>query len=160
VNIPQTLEIVIAEAMRGAELGSETVVRPWQAMMRDGSWDKVVDREFPCLDIRFAPEKVQDDQVTLVCEGSILCCSKAADDKDHAVVSAMYEAAHGVLRGIFLAFINNTGTDYTNFTAAIAAADPGAINVGGVTFSDPTPPYDDGGINMIGIGFAVHFSYA
>jgi len=160
MNVPQTLEIVIAEAMRGAELGSETVVRPWQAMMRDGSWDKDVDREFPCLDIRFAPERTDDNQVTLVSEGEIRCCTKATDDKDHAVVSAMYEAAHGILRGIFRDFIDATGSAYTDFTAAIAAADPGAINVGGVSFAYPLPPSTEDGINMIGIGFAVHFSYA
>ena len=159
MNVPKSIEIALAGMIRGAELGSDTVVRAWQAMQLDGSWDRNKDREFPMVDVRFSPERVDANQATLVCDGSILCATLAVDDKSHAAVSAMYEAVHGVLRGIFLSFINGTGADYATFTAAVEAADPGAINIGGVTFSEPTPPYDDGGANMIGIGFAVHFSY-
>jgi hypothetical protein len=160
MNVPRAIEVAVAGLMRGDELGSETFVRTWQAMRRDGSWDQDADREYPLIDIRFSPERVEPDQVTLVCEGSVLCATKTEDDKDHAVVSAMYEAAHGILRGVFRSFMEQTGTEYAAFVAAVEAEEPGAIHIGGVSFSEPTAPGDDGGANAIGIGFAVHFSYA
>jgi len=158
VNIPKAIEVALAGILRGTELGSGVVVRSWQAMRRDGSWDADVDREFPLVDIRFAPERTNEDQATMVSEGVLLCATTAEDDRDHAIVSALYEAVHDVLRGIWLAFMTDTGTAYTGFVAAVEAEEPG-FQIGGVTFSDPTPPYDDGGANMIGVGFAVHFSY-
>jgi len=42
----------------------------------------------------------------------------------------------------------------------VAGYDDGLVNIGGITMEDGFQPADDDGLNVIGIGFGVHFTYA
>ncbi len=162
MNIPDACEKAVATMLRKyAAMGAGVTIRCWQSLRFDGSWKESVDYTFPMIDIRFAPERVDDNQATMSCEGAVLAGTKTADDKDHAKVKQLYESVHDVLRAIFTDFYGRTnGTKYTEFETEILKHTSNGISVGGVTFSEPTAPADDAGANMIGIGFGVHISYA
>ena len=162
MNVPKAIETAVAAMLRKyAELGAKTVIRPFQNLNYDGTWDKTKDRELPVLDIRFAPERVDETQATFVSEGSVLIGTHVQDDKNHAELSTIYGETHDVLRDIFRGFRGEIDTaKYDEFKALIAIeADIGStFEIGGITFGEPLAPYDDGNVNMIGIGFNIHFS--
>lgn len=160
MNVPKAIETAVATMIRSyAEIGAEAVIRPFQALNWDGSWDAEKDREFPVFDIRFAPERTDESQMTFVSEGTILIGTYVHDDKDHRHISDYYGEVHTVLREIFQGFLGNADTaKYDEFKSLIETEIGGTFGIGGITFGEPLAPYDDGNANMIGIGFNIHFS--
>lgn len=166
MNTPKAIEIAMTTMIRQyAELGSDTLVRPWQSLDFEGAFHPGDDRTFPCIDIRFAPDTYNQDQATLQCIGSMEARSRAEDDPDHQQVSAMYESIHGVALLIFADFMGRvTGENaglYAEFKALVLSLTGNQCLVGGITLESGTPPMmDEQNQNVIGLGFGVHFSYA
>lgn len=145
--------------LRQAELGAGVVLRPWQSLRLDGSWSEEIDYQFPYVDIRFSPEVVDSDQVTCTCNGSIMAATLTEDDKDHEKISALYEAVYIVINGIFRSFISGSDTLYADFLTQISEIDSTVLDVGGITLEGSNAPQNADGVNMIGIGISIHFSY-
>ena len=167
MNTPKAIELAFTLMLRKyAELGADTLVRPWQSLSSEGSFHPDDDRTFPCIDVRFSPDQYNDDQATLVCIGSIEARSHADDDTDHAQVSAMYEAIHDVALLIFAdsqgrVTVHEKAGRYAEFVDLVLELSENQCRVGGITLESGTPPMlDEQNINTIGIGFGVHFSYA
>lgn len=160
MNPAKIFEQAVCMALRRAELGAGVHLRPWQSLRFDGSWNEEADKEFPLVDIRFATEAVNEDQFTLVCAGLITPITKTDDDKDHAVISRLYDASYSVISGIFKSFISGTGDYYTQFLADVAEIAPNVVNIGGVTLDNPSAPESADGTNSLAIGISIHFSYA
>jgi len=164
MNVPKAIEKAVAKMFRSyGNLGAGVLIRPWQSLDYDGSWKKDIDREFPVVDIRFAPERTEENQHTFISEGTILFGTFTQDDKSHSFLSAMYGGGHDVLRDIFRGFLGETGvsryvTRYNEFKSLIENELGSPFALGGITFAEPLAPYDDGGVNKIGIGYNIHFS--
>jgi hypothetical protein len=159
MNPAKIFELALSRMIRKAELGPGVVLRPWQSLRDDNSWDKDVDLQYPMVDMRFATEAVDAEQVTLTCSGVVMAATLTEDDKDHAIISALYEAVYGVVIGVFKSFINGTGTAYAELLAEIAAIDDSVLYVGGITLDSPGAPESADGTNSLSIGISIHFSY-
>ena len=161
MNIPRAIEIAVAEVIRKyAQLGEGVTIRAWQSLAVDGSWTAATDRAFPVIDVRCGPPKTDDNQATLAVECAILMGTKTDDDKDHAVISAMYEAVQGLIDTIYAQFRTGTftGTEIAYLLARIEAeSSANAFQFGGLTFGDGLAPVDDDGVNMIGITLTFHY---
>jgi len=165
MNVPKAVELAMAEVIRKyAEMGEDVTIRAWQSLPSDGSWKIDPDRKFPMIDVRCGPPKTDDNESTRTVECSILMGTKTDDDKDHAFISAMYEAVQGVCDNLFSQFHTTSGSTYTadteiaDFLASVVKnATAAKFNFGGFTFGEGLSPADDGGVNMIGITMIVHF---
>lgn len=162
MNIPDACEKATAAMIRKyGEIGPGVLLRCWQSLRFDRTWNEKTDRQTPYEDIRFAPERVDENQSTMICEGVVVCATKGDDDKDHSAIKRLYEETHKVMRDIFADFrARGTGGKYDEFKAAILEHAQNGITIGGVTFTEPAPPFDESGTNSIGIGFAIRFFYA
>lgn len=169
MNIPKAIEQAFAAGIRkrGGELGAGVVIRCWQSLSDDASWKRPVDRQFPMLDIRCSPPESDDVQRTMISDCSLLCATKTDDDKEHSAVSALYGAVQDYCDRLFAGAGGDSGAEaiYTEFNAELAARiaeqefeATGTATVGGITFGPPLEPYDDDGVNMIGIVVRVHYS--
>jgi len=166
MNVPKAIELAMAETIRKyAEMGEDVTIRAWQSLASDGSWKENPDRTFPMIDVRCSPPQTDDNQSTLQVQCSILMGTKTDDDKDHAFISAMYEAVQGACDNMFSQFRTTTGLTYTADTeisdfldSVIVNAGADAFQFGGLTFGEGLAPADDGGINMIGITMVIHYS--
>ena len=162
MNAPKSLELAMLNIVRQhCELGDDVLVRPWQSLNEDGAFDPESDRVFPCLDIRFAAPRYNEDQVTLVCLGQITAMTYAEDDVNHQAASELFDSAYAAALKVFRGACGEGDTElYDALVAYVAEIDDGAINIGGITLEDGIPPADDTGLNAIGVGIGVHFSYA
>jgi hypothetical protein len=162
MNVAKAIELAFADLIRKQELGAGVHVRAWQSLRADTTWDVTKDREFPAVDIRTAPQQFDMDAgSTMFCETAILCGTVADDDRDHAAVSALYEAVQGACDALYADFRGGTGTLLTAFVAAITLAlgsEGVKFSFGGLTFGGSMAPYDEGGSNMLGLTMRVHFS--
>jgi hypothetical protein len=162
MNIPRAIEIALSEVIRKyAELGEGVTIRAWQSLAADGSWLEGTDRAFPVIDVRCSPPRTDNNQATLAVECAILMGTKTDDDKNHAIISAMYEAVQGVLDTMYVQFRsgNFTWAEIAYFLARVEAESSAtAFQFGGLTFGDGLAPVDEDGINMIGITLTVHYS--
>ena len=162
MNVPKAIELAIAEIIREyAEIGEGVTIRVWQSLASDGSWAENPDRTFPMIDVRCSPPLTDDNQSTRSVECAILMGTNTDDDKDHAFISAMYEAVQEVMDDLFAVFRSGTlTTEPFNTFQARVVTEVGAtpFSFGGLTFGEGLAPADDGGINMIGITIVVHYS--
>jgi len=159
MNDAQAIEIALAETMRAhAAIGAGVALRPWQSL-RAYATGKSIARVFPCLDIRCTPPALDESQATHNCAASIMAGTLADADADHAIVSALYEAAQGTCERLFAQQRGSGGAEIDTFTASLAE-NAANIRLGGFTFDMGFAPYDEDGVNMIGITFRVHYSRA
>lgn len=150
----------MAETIRAyAEIGEGVTIRAWQSLPADGSWSPDTDRAFPMVDVRCGPPRTDDSQTTLSCECAVLMGTKTDDDRDHAAISALYDAVQELVDKLFAQFRTTAGTELTYFLARIAAEVGAAGFVfGGLTFGEGLAPSDEDGVNMIGVVLNVHYS--
>lgn len=159
MNLPKALELALATMMRDKGLVAGAIIRPWQSLAFDVGWHKKADAERPLVDIRFAPESVDETQHTYTSAGNIILQTKTDDDIDHAIISDMYSRAHGLARGIFYDFINNLGGRYAEFVNLVEDIFSDVVFIGGITLGDATPPESEEDRNAIGFSITIHFSY-
>lgn len=161
MNVPKAFEIALAKTIREyAEIGEGVTIRAWQALRTDAYWNEDTDRQFPMIDIRCSPPMPDEVQATLVCECGVLMGTNADDDRDHAGISQLYEAVHGLLDTLFSQFRQSESEELAYFMAEIEAALDMEFDLGGFTFGQGLAPNDEGGINMIGTTFRLHYHNA
>jgi len=163
MNLPKAIEQVLADLIRSnAAVGPGVIFRPWQTLQADNNWDASVDRIFPLIDIRCSAPTTADNQVARSVECAVLMGTNADDDRDHAFISNMFEEVHQFLDQLFIQFrAGNFDADplasFVEDTQALVG-DASRFRFGGLTFGAGMEPYDDGGINMLGITLEVHYS--
>lgn len=167
MNAAKAIEQAFAATVRKyGEIGESVIIRCWQSLKDDDTWNADPDRAFPCLDIRCSPPEPDPAAMyTLIGECALLCASKADDDLDHAFISGFYGAVQDVCDRLYAGCMGATdhAAVYAFFIAELAAriAEQGGtatLTVGGLTFGSPLAPFDDGGLNEIGLAMRVHYS--
>ena len=162
-NIPAALERAMSATLREyANLGAGVKLRAFQSLIDDPAVDQDGSKYWPCVDIRVAPPVTDENQATLHCDIAMLCGTYNEDDRQHTALRGLYEAVQSVCDRIFDEFqgwYHAGGTTVKDwFETAVNAELDRAINIGGYTFGEGMAPYDDGGVNMIGITFRVHYT--
>jgi hypothetical protein len=159
MNIPLAIENAVANLIRGQSIGPATVVRCWHNLRADQKWSTDADRVLPCIDVRCSAPKTDDNQITLSASCAIQIMTNAEDDQDHAAINAYEEAVQHALDTLYAQWRapGQSGAVYQAFRTSIETDCSGAL-VGGLEFGDPLPPFDDGGINSVGVTLIVHFS--
>lgn len=158
INAAKCIEVALYETIRKhSEPGAAVQFRVWQSMRR-GIPEGTFTRSFPCVDIRCSPPVTENEGVSLATTASILCGAMAADDEDHAAAVSLYEAVQGVCDALYAQALSRTdGAEMTTFKAALAEEST-VITLGGFRFADGLAPYDDAGVNMVGINFVVAYT--
>jgi len=140
--------------------GAGVELRAWQAL-REAAVNSNHERKFPCVDVRCSPPVTDGNGRTLSSKLQILCASQVDDDKDHAAVVAIYTTIQVICDNLYGQAMNNTTGTTANeigvFDASLAENEAGMYR-GGFTFTDGVGPMDEDGLNVIGIGMAVHYS--
>jgi len=159
MNVAKIIEQAVSRTIRDhAELSADVVIRAWQTLDDDHTWDAALDRTFPMIDVRCGAPTVEEDQKSMRASCMVRCATKTDDDRDHATISEIFGAVQGVMEEVFFDFANGTeGGALDTMTGHLGALSANKILFGGVTSMDFTEPYDDGGLNMIGTGLRIHF---
>jgi hypothetical protein len=163
VNVPKAFERAFAAVIRTyAELGESVTVRCWQSLAdENGGWSEEKDRSMPFVDIRSSTPQFDDNERTQFCETTVLCGTKVDDDKDHAVVSALYGAVQGALDALMEQDFKHVDGDELSRFKDVLIGDLGSdFHFGGFKGFAGAPPYDDGGVSILGCGFRVDYSRA
>lgn len=160
MNAAKAIEWAVASTLHAfADLGPDTTVRPWQSIGADGYWDKNKDRDFPVVDVRCSSPSELLPERTRYLDCTILCGTKAQDDKDHSVLSALYGECERVALALYdQACPGDGGAEYTHFEAALGDQGGAGISIGGITLGDGVAPEAGGAVNMLGI--TLRFDYA
>ena len=159
MNVPRTIETAMAAVLREhAEIGENVVIRAFQSLSSDGSWNKNRDRQFPCLDVRCAPPTIMEGQCESVAECSILCATKIDENKDHETLSAIYGEVQSCTDRMFSQFCKRSdGTELAKFKAAMGGDLGSNFVFSGLLYGEPIAPYTDGGVSVIGVRLRVIF---
>lgn len=160
MNVPRTIETAMAAVLREhAEIGENVVIRAFQSLASDGSWNINKDRKFPCLDIRCSPPSIMDGQCQSYAECHILCATKIDDDKDHETLSALYEETQACADRLFSQFRKRTdGAELSQLKADLAADLGTDFEFSALIYGEPiAPSMSETGINTIGIRLRVVF---
>ena len=165
MNIPKLFEGAIAAAItENAGLATDLLrIRTWQAIDADGRWSPAIDRKPPLLDIRAKPPSTsEEDGATMVCQVALLIGTHAEDDPTHATNALFYSAVQDVLDNLYAQFRAGTaGAERNSFDAYISnnpASDSITLYIGGFSHGDGMDPFDDSGLNFIGMTFNIHYS--
>lgn len=159
MNIPKTIETALAELIRNEQIGSNTMIRCWHVLENDTRWRSDEDRKMPCVDVRCAPPGPGDQASTMVAQVAIECAAMAEDDRNHAVISQIEEGVQTALDKFFSHCRKRTGASLTRFKTEFDKDCAPAV-FGYMTFSGATPPYDDGGINVVALSISIHYTRA
>mgnify|MGYP001008694805 CR=1 FL=1 len=159
MNVCAAVETAMAEVLRQfAELGENVTIRQWRGLNADGSWDADKDRSFPMVDIRCSTPRTDGDERTHVVDCPLLLGTNTDDDRDHAQINALEDAAQTVVDRIYDGFWKSSTSEYETFAASLSANVPAGVNIGGITIGDGLAPMVQNGVNMVGITLRVHFS--
>jgi hypothetical protein len=166
MNAARAIETAMVQTLRAfADLGKGTVVRGWQNLRIDNAWrvDPITgaDKTLPLVDVRCSPPRPDDSQHTVVASCRIDAMTNAEEDRDHLFISAMYDAIQETCERMRQAslVVSSSCERLAMFTAALAEEMP-QLKFGGLSYGDPTEPFDDDGVNVIGLTLNVHYSLA
>lgn len=160
MNLPETIERTVAGVLKSGAIGAATVVRCWHCLRDDYKWTPDADLTYPCIDVRCGPPKTDDNQSTLTCSVAITLCTKTADDQDHAAINMIETEAQAALDAVYADYRKNRGSGtgaFAVFAQEIESAGTG-LHVGGISYGDVLAPYDDDGVNVVGLSLVVHYS--
>ena len=165
MNASKAIEQAMVAVLRQFASMGDVELRAWQALP-ESSVGSSCERKFPCVDVRAAPPSVDENGLTCQSAVTILCATKVDDDKNHATVSAIYEAVQGVCDNLYAEALHGTvGVDDTGAVPnEIGVFDASLLNNeaeierGGFTFNDGIGPQQEEGLNVIGINFIIHYS--
>jgi len=157
MNVPTAIEEAFADLIKGYKLGSKTIVRCWHSVRNDVKWRPDVDLSFPCVDVRCAPPKPDEIERTLLIPCRLQVFTKSVDDKNHQSINRIEEAVQSACDALYSQFIAQAGVKYAAFVTAVEAACSG-LDIGGFTFGEGLEPYDNDGLNTVGITMTVHYS--
>jgi len=162
MNPPKIIEQALATIIRNrGQIGAGVAIRCWQSLRFGGGWDAEKDFTLPLIDIRCGPPSSDEVERTSTVEASVICATKADDDRDHAQIAALYEATQGVLDDLYAqTFASGSTPVYDEFDAALTAGLGTGFHLGGIAFTDGLRPGEENGANVIGIGLRVSYSRA
>lgn len=156
---PATIETALADIIRGGEIGADTVIRCWHALLHDAALSTSQDRHFPCIDIRCSSPVPDATFTAFKCTVQITGASQADDDADHAAINALESAITSALFRLTYQSRHRSGADYTAFKAAFDAAEFPAV-FGGIVMLDSQIPQDDQNLLTAETTLEIHYSQA
>jgi hypothetical protein len=166
MNAAKAIESAVVQTLRAyADLGKGAVIRGWQNLRVDGAW-KIdpatnTDRTLPLVDVRCSPPRPDESQHTVVAACHIDAMSNAETDRDHSFISGMYDAIQETCERMRQAsLVASSSCPILAAFVAVLAQEMPQLYFGGLSYGDPTEPYDDAGVNVIGLTLNVHYSLA
>jgi hypothetical protein len=163
-NVIKALEgAVAATIVATADLAKLPRLRTWQAVDIDNRWSPQRDRVFPLYELRASPPRLsEEDGATLLCPVNIQISTKIDDDKTHAEIEKYYAAAQQVIDNLYAQYRSGTpGSERLAFNAHLADQEPAVnalINIGGFSHGDGLDPFEEDGVNNIGVTLIIHYS--
>jgi hypothetical protein len=157
MTIAGAIELALADVIRNkADIGAGTILRCWQTLTDEQAIAADGARMFPMIEVRCGPPATAD-QTTRYCDVVILCGTYNEDDKTHLQIAQLYEGVQIAVDALHAQSIARTGADLSLFSTRISSEYSGSFSLGGITLSGSEPPYEDGGVNFIGVNMRVHF---
>jgi len=164
MNTPKIFEGALAATIVAtADLTDLPRIRTWQAIdQNDARWTPVDDRTFPVFDIKGRPPTNADDGLESTVALVILVGTHADGDKTHEKASLYYAVMQKLIENLYAQQRKNTtGAERNAWNTYIEDNFPveNAIFNGSVAFTmgDGQDPYEDAGINQIGLTLLVHY---
>ena len=164
INIPKAFEgAVAATIVATADLKELPRLRTWQAVDSDARWSPAQDRKFPLYELRASPPLLSEEAgATLMCPVNIQIGTNAADDKTHRNVALYYAAAQQVIDNLYAQYRSGTAGDERDaFDAHMSNKEPdvaATIEIGGFSHGDGFEPFEEEGVNFIGVSLIIHYS--
>lgn len=161
MNVPKAAEIALAETLKKyVELAAGLAVRTWQNLQSTGNWNEKKDRTFPVIDIRCSPPRHDENQHTMECSQMLLCGTITSDDRDHQIVSEIYEGVQLLTDKLFFQFLTDPAEkpELDTYLAALTRQLGDDFSFGGLSYGEPLAPFDDNGVNMLGVNLLLHFA--
>lgn len=162
MNVAKAIELAFAQVMRKyCTLGDGTVIRAWQSLNADGSFDPKKDRQFPCIDIRCGPPETDEVQATLQSDCTMMIFTKVDDDQLHSVHSDIQSEIERVLSAMFSQFRKRTLTspEIADFIASLNSNLPAAsFGFDALAWVKGERPFDESGLNAGSYGMAVKWN--
>jgi hypothetical protein len=87
----------------------------------------------------------------------------ASDDKTHKNVSVYYATAQQVIDNLYAQYRNTEGAELNAFNTYLSDKEPvvdDLIVIGGFSHGDGLSPFEEDGVNVIGVTLIVHYSRA
>lgn len=163
MNVPEAFEGALATIIRNNyDIGGETVIRCWQNLRADASWNTGAngDKSEQSIDIRSTPPAHGENETSnFTVTAEIQCRSKIEEDKDHAQIKLIYEGVQQALDDLYDQFrASETGDLLTEFKAAITALLGANYGLGNLSFGGPVAPWEEDGYNVISLSFVMDYS--
>jgi hypothetical protein len=161
MNVPAAIEKTIADMIREfCDLPENTTIRAWQSIDHDATWDSEQDRTFPMVEVRCSPPFVDDNQTTLRVNCAVMVATSTPDDKTHAVISDMFTSVLGMTDALFSQRPGrSSGPESDSFLIGMhGLVGEEKFRFHGITYGDGQAPYDDRGVNVMGITVAFYYS--
>jgi len=168
MNYPKAFEGAIAAVIvENNQLSELPRLRTWQALDSDSRWSPSADRVPPMYDIRgFPPVTDEEAGLTQTCAVQILVGTHAESDQDHTQLAELYDGLERVLAALYSQFINDTTTGLAwqarlSFNNYLSDHEPdlnAVTRIGGFSHGQGIFPWEEGGMEFIGVLFNVHYS--
>ena len=161
MKIPQTIEKALADIIKTYPIGAQTMIRCWHIIRNDYKWKSDTDRVLPCIDLRCAPMTLDATAgSSAVSEIQITIQTQAEDDEDHKMIADIESAVQEAVDSLYSSFrhirSSPANAKYIAFKAAIDSACT-SVKIGGITLGAPLMPFDEDGLNTVGITLSVHY---
>jgi len=159
MNVARAVELAISKVIRDhAQMGEGVAVRPWQTLRYDGSWVEDQDRTFPVVSVAAQPPQQDGNESTAHIECAVVMATKTDDDRDHAAISALYDAVQGVMDEAYGQFMRQSpGVELNAITDVLAQELGTGFHFGGLSWGNALSPNEDEGANVIGLSIRVHY---
>lgn len=160
MNIPKTIETAIATILRDNGIGDVTLIRCWHVLDGDYKWNAVVDRAFPCVEVRCtAPRTSEENRVTQNVSVELKICTNGEDDRSHLEICQYEDSVQGTIDLLYAQFANGQGGALLETFKSIVLTDCEVIPaIADIVLGEPTPPYNEDGINVVGLNVMVYFA--
>jgi len=171
MNQPKAIEIALQETIKRHGAFDAAVVamdavnfRAWQALPEDPTQDATPVVKLPLVDIRASSPTSDSSEWTYYSDVSVVVATSQHDDRQHRVISSLFEAASGALLELVQDSLTNgrktadgVATPYGTFADSLDTNSWGSA-LGGCSLIPGTPPYHEGDLCLMAIGVRIHFT--
>jgi hypothetical protein len=161
MNAAKAIELSLsAVLLEHANLPEAVMIRCWQTLDADPKWSRDNDRYFPLVELRAQPAVMDANERTMRAPCSIMVATKTEDDPSHEEVSDLYTKVENAIYGMYGQFMGaGSGAILSTYLAELASRTvAGQFNFAGLTLSDAIIPFDDNGVNAIGMQLTTHYT--
>ena len=161
MNVQKAIELALAKVHKDhANVPDTVMLRCWQTVDNDPKWEPTVDRYFPMVEFRAQPGVMDSTGRGIMSMCGIMSATKAVDDPSHATVSLLFEKSLAVIYRLYGQDVNKQpGAELNTFLAVMTEHVPAIEFVfGGFTITENIAPFEEEGVNAIGITLTTHYT--